>query len=105
MINNNLALDGNAALSADVAVAAVVGHTAKRGELDLVGHVKVALSAQIGTVDLTIEKLFSLKSGDVLSTNESLEAPVRLYLHGREIARGELVAVDDHFGVKILEVV
>ena len=105
MNNSNLAHTGNAALAADAAVAAVVDLPAKRGELDLVGHVKVAMSAQIGTIDLTIERLFSLKPGEVLGTNGSLEAPVRLFLHGREVARGELVAVDDHFGVKILEVV
>jgi flagellar motor switch protein FliN/FliY len=35
--------------------------------------------------------------------NELLDAPLTLLLNGRPVARGELLAVDDHFGVRILE--
>ena len=35
--------------------------------------------------------------------NELLDAPLTLMLNGRAVARGELLAVDDHFGVRILE--
>jgi flagellar motor switch protein FliN/FliY len=74
-----------------------------RGDINLVGHVQVSLTAQVGTVSMSIEQLFGLKSGDVVSMNELLEAPLTLLLNGRAVARGELLAVDDHFGVRILE--
>lgn len=74
-----------------------------RGDIGLVGHVQVSLTAQVGTVSMSIEQLFGLKSGDVVSMNELLEAPLTLMLNGRAVARGELLAVDDHFGVRILE--
>jgi len=70
----------------------------------LIGHVQVALSAQIGTVDMSVERLFGLKVGDEVVLNELLEAPVTLMLNGRAVARAELVAVDDHFGVRILDI-
>jgi len=76
---------------------------AARGDISLVGHVQVSLTAQVGTVSMSIEQLFGLKSGDVVSMNELLEAPLTLMLNGRAVARGELLAVDDHFGVRILE--
>lgn len=72
-------------------------------DVDLVGHVQVSLAAQVGTITMSIERLFGLRSGDVVSMNELLEAPLTLMLNGRPIARGELLAVDDHFGVRILE--
>jgi flagellar motor switch protein FliN len=72
-------------------------------DINLVGHVQVSMTAQVGTVTLTIEELFGLKAGDVISMNELLEAPLTLMLNGRAVARGELLAVDDHFGVRILE--
>jgi len=72
-------------------------------DISLIGHVQVALSAQVGTVTMTVDQLFALKSGDVVSMNELLEAPLTLMLNGRPVARGELLAVDDHFGVRILE--
>ena len=72
-------------------------------DISLVGHVQVSLAAQVGTLTLSIDRLFGLKSGDVVQMNELLEAPLTLMLNGRAVARGELLAVDDHFGVRILE--
>lgn len=72
-------------------------------DMSLVGHVEVSLTAQVGTISMPIERLFGLKHGDVVSMNELLDAPLMLMLNGRPVARGELLAVDDHFGVRILE--
>lgn len=72
-------------------------------DMGLIGHVQVSLAAHVGTVTMSIEQLFGLKTGDVVSMNELLEAPLTLMLNGRAVARGELLAVDDHFGVRILE--
>ena len=72
-------------------------------DMSLVGHVEVSLTARVGTVSLPIERLFSLKQGDVVSMNELLDEPLTLLLNDRPVARGELLAIDDHFGVRILE--
>ncbi len=72
-------------------------------DISLIGHVQVQLAAQVGTATMSVERLFALKAGDIVGMNEALEAPVTLMLNGRAVARGELLAVDDHFGVRILE--
>lgn len=72
-------------------------------DISLIGHVQVSLTAQVGTVTMSVERLFALKAGDIVGMNEALEAPITLMLNGRAVARGELLAVDDHFGVRILE--
>lgn len=74
-----------------------------RQDIGLIGHVQVSLAAQVGTINLSVERLFGLKAGDVIDMNEALEAPITLMLNGRAVARAELLAVDDHFGVRILE--
>ncbi len=73
-------------------------------DIGLIGHVQVAMTAQVGTVTMSVERLFSLAAGDVVKMNELLEAPLTLMLDGKPVARGELLAVDDHFGVRIIEV-
>jgi flagellar motor switch protein FliN/FliY len=78
--------------------------TARPSDMKLIGHVQVALSAQVGTLTLSVQDLFALKAGDVVAMDDLLEAPLTLLLNGRPVARGELLAVDDHFGVRILEV-
>lgn len=77
--------------------------TESQVDMSLVGHVQVALTAQVGTVTLTIDDLFALRQGDVVRMNELLAAPLTLLLNGKAVAHGELLAVDDHFGVRILE--
>ena len=72
-------------------------------DIALVGHVPVTMTALVGTVSLTVEKLFALRKGEVLAMNESVDAPVTLLLNGKAVARGELVAVDDNLGVRITE--
>ena len=72
-------------------------------DMGLVGHVPVSLSALVGSVSLTIEQLFSLKKGEVLTMAESVDSPITLLLNGKAVARGELVAVEDNFGVRITE--
>ncbi|MBW8311252.1 MAG: FliM/FliN family flagellar motor switch protein [Rhizobium sp.] len=72
-------------------------------DIGLIGHVPVTLMAQVGSVPMTIEKLYAMKKGDVLSMVEALDAPVSLLLNGKVVARGELMAVDDQLGVRVIE--
>ncbi len=88
-------------LPADESGAAI--EAVSSSDISLIGHVQVSLAAQVGTVTMSIDRLFGLKAGEVVSMNELLEAPLTLMLNGRAVARGELLAVDDHFGVRILE--
>ena len=70
-------------------------------DLNLVGHINVSVTAKIGSANITIDKLFSMKSGEVLTLQESLDSPVLLLVDGKTIARGQLVAVGENFGVEI----
>jgi flagellar motor switch protein FliN/FliY len=90
-------------LARDLARSSDDAPAAATADISLVGHVEVSLTAQVGTISMPIERLFGLQHGDVVSMNELLEAPLTLLLNGRPVARGELLAVDDHFGVRILE--
>ena len=73
-------------------------------DLNLVGHINVSVTAKIGSANITIDKLFSMKSGEVLTLQESLDSPVLLLVDGKTIARGQLVAVGENFGVEIIDV-
>jgi flagellar motor switch protein FliN/FliY len=74
------------------------------GDLSLVGHVQVRLTAALGEVELPLAELFDLKAGTVLGLDRALDEPVTLALNGKPIATAHLVAVGDHFGVQIEKV-
>ena len=71
---------------------------------DLVKNVKVTLSVYLGDSEISVSDLFDLKDGSLLELNRDINAPVDIKHDGNVIARGELVAIDDNFGVRITEI-
>jgi len=66
-------------------------------------QVKAQLQVCIGSATLTVGELMSAKAQQVLVLDRSIQHPVDLILEGQVVARGQLVAVDDQFAVRITE--
>lgn len=73
-------------------------------ESDLLGDVTIELDATLGTGRLTLGALASMKKGEVIELGTPLNGEVVLSLNGKPVARGELVAVDDRFAVRVTSV-
>lgn len=71
---------------------------------DLIGAVQVELEAFLGGTKIQVAELMKLQKGATLPLDASLDRDVELKLNGVTVARGELVAVDDQFGVRIVEI-
>lgn len=67
-------------------------------------NVKVSLEARLGRTEMSVEELLALKPGSVVTLDMKMNEPVDLYLNDSPVARGEIVAVDDSFGIRILSV-
>lgn len=70
----------------------------------LLNNVKVDLTVQVGTANMTVDELFSMKKGQVLKLNESIEKPIDLLLGDKLIAKGKLTVCDDNFAIEIMQV-
>ena len=66
-------------------------------------RVKAKLTVCVGTATLTVGELMAAKEQQVLRLDSKVAQPVDLLLEGKVVARGQLVAVDEHFGVRITE--
>ena len=66
--------------------------------------VEVHLEARLGGVAVTVAELASISPGSVMKLDHSLSDPIELRLNGAVVAWGEIVVVDDYFGVRIVEV-
>lgn len=71
---------------------------------ELLRGVRVALEARLGEAAMTVEEMLALKSGAVVPLDAALSDQVDLYLNDTLVARGELVAVGDKYGVRIVEI-
>jgi len=75
------------------------------GNLQMIKDVKVKVMVCVGGAELTVEELFALKDDSVLKLESATTDPVEILLDGKVIARGNLVAVGDNFGVSVTEIV
>lgn len=74
-------------------------------DLQRLHDVPVELAVEIGRTRMTIGETLGLGPGSIVSLNRLAGEPVDLLVNGRPIARGEVVVVDEEFGLRITEIV
>ena len=73
--------------------------------LDLVLDIPVDVSLRVGSTDISIRNLVSLVEGSVISLDQDAGEPMDVLVNGTLIAHGEIVIVDDQYGVRLTDVV
>src|SRR5581483_718046 len=82
------------------------GQAAAAGSgIDLLLDVSLQVSVELGRTRMTIAEVLALHAGSVIELDKIAGEPVDILVNGTRIARGEVVVVDDKFGVRVLEVV
>ena len=71
---------------------------------NVVLDVPVSLSVELGHCQLPMREVLQLNIGSVVQLDKPADAPVDLFVNGKLVARGEVVVIEDRFGVKITEV-
>ena len=80
-------------------------HAADSGELERLYEVPVELAVEIGRTRMTIRETLALGPGSIVTLNRLAGEPVDLLVNGKPIARGEVVVIDEEFGLRVTEVV
>lgn len=73
--------------------------------LDLVLDVPVNVALRVGSTDISIRDLVRLNEGSVVSLDQPADQPMDVLVNGTLIAHGDIVVVDDKFGVRLTDVV
>ena len=73
--------------------------------LDLVLDIPVDVSLRVGSTDICIRDLVSLVEGSVVALDQDAGEPMDVLVNGTLIAHGEIVVVDDRFGVRLTDVI
>lgn len=72
--------------------------------LDVLLDVPVSLTVELGSCQMPMREVLQLTVGSVLQLDKLASAPVELYVNRKLIARGEVVVVEDRFGIKVTEI-
>ena len=104
-----------AAASADLADAAIqpvafgqLGQgelAADKQNLDLLLDVEIPISVEVGRAQMSLEEVLKLVPGSVIALDKKAEEPVDLRVNGKLVARGEVVLVDDVYGLRVTQIV
>ncbi len=92
-----------AALGGEDAGLAEFRSPATAGRLDILQHVEIPVSVSFGRTRMQLRDLLGLSNGSVVHLDKELGDQVEVRVNNCVIARGEVVAVDGNYGVRILE--
>lgn len=73
--------------------------------LDLLSNIEMEVTAELGRTRMTVRELLSLTPGVVVELDRLAGSPIDLFVNGTLIAHGEVVVIDEEFGVRISEIV
>lgn len=73
--------------------------------LNLLRNVEMNVTAELGRTRLTVSELLSLTPGSVVELDRAAGTPIDVMVNGTLIAKGEVVVIDEEFGVRISEIV
>lgn len=77
-------------------------HDAK---LDVILDIPVKLSVEVGGTEIAIRNLLQLNQGSVLELSRVAGEPLDVKVNGTLIAHGEVVVVNDHYGIRLTDVI
>lgn len=75
------------------------------GNIDMILDIPVTISVEIGRTKMVVKDLLQLTQGAVIELEKLAGEPMEILVHGKLLARGEAVVVNDKFAVKLTDIV
>ena len=79
--------------------------TAAPNNLEALLDVPVKLTVELGSCQMPMREVLQLALSSVVQLDRAADAPVDIFINQKRFARGEVVVVEDRFGIKITELV
>jgi flagellar motor switch protein FliN len=74
-------------------------------ELDIILDIPVQLAVELGRTKITIKNLLQLAHGSVVELDAMAGEPMNVLVNGTLIAQGEVVVVNDKFGIRLTDII
>ena len=72
--------------------------------MNLVKDIPVTLSIELGRTRMSLKELLELEQGAVIELDRMVDEPMDVLVNGTLVAHGEVVVIDDTFGVRLTDV-
>ncbi len=77
----------------------------KRFEMELFGNIPVTVSVELGRSQISLKEVFELSEGSIIELERLVGEPLDLVVNGQVIAQGEVVAIDNNYGLRVTRVI
>lgn len=81
------------------------GDSSLKPNLDVIMDVPVTLSLEVGRTEMSVGKLLRLTQGAVVELDRNAGEPLDVMVNGALVAHGEIVVINDKFGIRLVDVV
>lgn len=81
------------------------GKASMMNELDMILDIPVQISVELGRTKISIKSLLQLAHGSVVELDAMAGEPMSVYVNGTLIAQGEVVVVNDKFGIRLTDII
>ena len=75
------------------------------GPIELLHEVEMGVTVELGRTRMLVRDILDLSPGSVIELDRAAGAPIDVLVNGTLIARGEVVVIDEEFGIRITEVI
>jgi flagellar motor switch protein FliN/FliY len=81
------------------------GKASMINELDMILDIPVQIAVELGRTKITIKNLLQLAHGSVVELDAMAGEPMSVFVNGTLIAQGEVVVVNDKFGIRLTDII
>ncbi|VAX20928.1 Flagellar motor switch protein FliN [hydrothermal vent metagenome] len=74
-------------------------------ELDHFLDIPLSISVELGRANITVKDVVALQVGSVVELHKLVGEPMEIYINGLVTARGEVVVVNERFGIRVTDVI
>lgn len=74
-------------------------------DIDLILDIPLDVSVELGKVRMLVNNLLQLGQGSIIELDKPVGEPLEIYINNKLIARGEVVVVEEKFGIRVTDVV
>ncbi|MBF0111564.1 MAG: flagellar motor switch protein FliN [Desulfamplus sp.] len=84
---------------------ATTGEESGERELSFILDIPLELSVELGRAKMIVNDLLQLSQGSIVELNKLAGEPLEVYINRKLIARGEVVVVNEKFGVRLTDII
>ena len=73
--------------------------------IDLIMDVPLEVTVELGRTNKSISEILEFKPGTIVELNKATGSPIDVLVNGKLVARGEVVVIDENFGIRIVDII